>query len=85
MHSIEYQYAPASFNGTWNKNLNRDNNYNLRNVDDYILPPVRIELIRHIPVYSFALAWNELDDIKFQFNCKTFQQNLKESLLNSQT
>ena len=85
MHSIEYQYAPASFNGTWNKNLNRDNNYNLRNVDDYILPPVRIELIRHIPVYSFALAWNELDDIKFQFNRKTFQQNLKESLLNSQT
>ena len=69
----------------WNKNLIRENNYNLRNVGDYTLPVVRIELLRHIPVYSFALAWNELDDLKLQFNRKTFLKALKETLLNSQT
>ena len=85
MHSIEYNYAPRSFNGTWNKNSIRDNVYNLRNADAFSLPLVRIELIKHIPLYSFALAWNELDELKFQPNRKTFQISLKETLLSSQT
>ena len=72
------------FNGIWIKNLNRDNEYNLRNARAYTLPHVRIELIRHVPLYSFASAWNELDDLKLQFNCKIFQKALKETLLNSQ-
>ena len=85
MHSIEFKYAPPSFIGTWDKNLNRENVYNLRNADAYTLPPVRIELIKHIPIYSFAHAWNELDELKLQPNRKTFQKILKETLINSQT
>ena len=85
MHSIELNYAPISFNGTWNKNSIRDNVYNLRNADAFSLPLVRIELIKHIPLYSFALAWNELDELKLQPNRKTFQISLKETLLSSQT
>ena len=85
MHSIEFNYAPMSFNGTWNKNSIRDNVYNLCNTDAFSLPLVRIELIKHIPLYSFALAWNELDELKLQPNRKTFQISLKETLLSSQT
>ena len=86
VHSIEYQYAPASVNGTWNKNLNRENNFNLRNADDYILPSgsSKDRTSKTHPSILFRLAWNELDDLKFQFNRKTFQLALKESLLNSQ-
>ena len=85
MHLIEFNYPPMSFNGTWNKNSIRENVYNLRNADAFSLPLVRIELIKHIPIYSFAFAWNELDELKLQPNRKTFQISLKETLLSSQT
>ena len=82
MHSIEYNYAPLSFSNVWRKNLVRDNVYNLRNNDDFILHPFRIELYKKIPIYSFALEWNQLGDLKFQYNKITFQIALKYFLLN---
>ena len=82
MHSIEYNYAPASFSNTWQKNSVRNNEYNLRNNDDFVLKPVRIELFKKIPIYSLAQEWNSLGDLKFQHNKISFQIALKYYLLN---
>ena len=82
MHSIEYNYAPTSFNGVWPKNTSRNNDYNLRNNDDFTLKPVRIELFKRIPLYSFALEWNSIGDLKLQHNKITFQIALKYYLIN---
>ena len=81
MHSIEFNYAPSSFNEVWTKNTQRNNLYKLRNNDDSTLKPVRIELFKRIPVYSFALEWNEVGDLKFQSNRKIFQTALKHMLM----
>jgi hypothetical protein len=43
MHSIAYNYAPLSFDNTWQKNV-RETGYNFRNDDFFILPLARIEL-----------------------------------------
>ena len=82
MHSIEYNYAPISFSNTWQKNSVRNNEYNLRNNDDFVLMPARIELFKKIPIYSLAFEWNSLGDLKFQYNKITFQIALKYHLLN---
>jgi hypothetical protein len=81
-HSIEFNYAPCSFNNVWTKNTDRDLDYNLRNTDQYVIPPIRIELFRKIPLISLPTAWNELSEgLRFQSNKITFKIALFDYLL----
>jgi hypothetical protein len=49
MHSIVFNYATVSLTNTWLKNETRNNKYQLRNSDLFILPPFRIELLKNYP------------------------------------
>jgi hypothetical protein len=65
------------------KNQNRaDHDHNLRNFDQYTLPPPRIELFKKSPLYSLPLTWNNLGTIKLQNNRTTFKIGLKEQFIN---
>ena len=83
MHSIEYEYGLQNFQSSWIKNRERNQNQNphLRNANDYYLPHPRIEHFKNIPLYSFGLEWNMLnDELKWQFNRITFKIALKNYL-----
>ena len=54
MHSVHYDYAPKSFNNTFTKNVSREINYELRNVDAYLVPAARIQKVSFIH-FSFSL------------------------------
>jgi hypothetical protein len=83
MHSIEYNYAPSTFNTFFLKNNSRETNHDLRNVNDFIIPFARIEAVKRLPLYSFPYTWNnEIGDLRFQRNKITFQIALKDHLLN---
>jgi len=84
MHSVQYEYAQSSFLESWQTNAARNPNLNLRNADDFYLPNPRVESFKNIPLYSFALTWNNLaDEIKFQYNRVTFKIALKNHLFES--
>jgi hypothetical protein len=81
MHSVDYKYAPQSFENTWIKNNTRDMDYDLRNREEYSVPFIRIELFRRNPLCSLPTAWNELcDEIRFQHNRTTFKIALSDYL-----
>ena len=80
MHTIFYNTAHRSFLNTWTKNSERNLEINLRNDNNFFIPPVHLEIFRRIPIYSFAKSWNELGDIKFQRNKFTFASELKSKL-----
>jgi hypothetical protein len=48
MHSIEYDYAPISFQGLWNKNSINQGERPLLNADNYYLPNPRTELLKNL-------------------------------------
>jgi hypothetical protein len=84
MHSVTYSYAPLSFHDTWSLNENRDLNYDLRNRDTFLTPPVRIELFRKIPLYSLPTEWNNLGEhIRLQRNRTTFKIALTDFLFDN--
>jgi hypothetical protein len=84
MHSIEYKYAPSSFNLVWLKNSEREPFINLRNADDYYLPVPRTEAFKKSTAYSLPSNWNELQpEIKYQENPIMFKWALKAHLLES--
>ncbi len=60
MHSVAYGYAPPSFRDVWSLNESRELNYELRNHDIFVIPTVRIELFRKIPLYALSHEWNNL-------------------------
>jgi len=60
MHSIEYNYAPPSFDDTWTKNNAHDPTINLRNANDYTLIHPRTETFKKSTLYALPYAWNEL-------------------------
>jgi hypothetical protein len=73
-----------TFMNCWIKNGIRNQNLNLRNADDYYIPYPRVDSFKNIPLYSFALEWNNLaEEIKYQYNRITFKIALKEHLFNS--
>jgi hypothetical protein len=82
MHSVYNNYCNKTFVNIWIKNEHRRTEHNLRNVNDFLLPQLRIELFHKFPAYSFALTWNSLGDLKFQPNPITFKISLEEELLN---
>jgi hypothetical protein len=61
MLSIENGYTPVVFANTWQKNQNRtDHDHNLRNVNQYTLPPPKIELLKNhlfIHYHSHGITW----------------------------
>jgi hypothetical protein len=86
MHSIAYEYAPATFENTWTKNNTRDIGHVLWNQDYFTLPLVRVEIFRKFPFYSLANEWNNLgDNIRLQHNRTTFRLALMDELISSMT
>jgi hypothetical protein len=81
MHSIEFNYAPQSFDEIWTKNNVVLQNYNLRQMDKYALPYPRIEFFKKIPIYSLPKEWNNIGDLTFQSNKNLFRNLLKEKLI----
>ena len=81
MHAIHYEYAPRSFANSFPKNVQREVNYELRNTSHYIVPAAKTENFKKFPLYTFPKAWNDLGDLSFQRNKRTFQIALKNYLL----
>jgi hypothetical protein len=68
MHSVEYNYAPSSFDDVWTKNYVIQGDRPLRNADDFTLPNPRTELfLKKLPLYEYTLPleWNNLDATKY--------------------
>ena len=80
MHSIFYEYAPRSFNQTWQKNNLRQNDHNLRNFNDFTLPNPRIEQFKRFPIYSLPLEWNQERVLTLYENKMTFKIALRDQL-----
>jgi hypothetical protein len=66
MQSVEYGYAPSSFNNIWVKTVNRQKYHYLSNNDLYNLPQIRLEQLKKIPLYSLPFEWNSLCDLMYQ-------------------
>jgi hypothetical protein len=83
MHSVEYNYAPLSFNNTWHKNNVNQGDRPLRNANDYSLPHPHTEHFKKSPLYNLPLEWNLLDENKYIQNRTTFKTAIKFKLLAS--
>ncbi len=81
MHSIRYGYGPKSFSNTWKTNANHPNNHELRNNDDFSVDFPNYERFKKMPLYSFPVTWNALDELKNQTNIGVFCHSLKAELL----
>jgi len=81
MHSINFKYAPISFNDVWIKNGKRNGNWNLRNSDFYFIHNLRVEFFKKMPIYALPEAWNACGNLMFYENKKTLKHSLRESLL----
>jgi len=81
MHSINFNYAPKSFNETWIKNGERNGNWNLRNSDLFYIPNPRVDFFKKMPLYALPEAWNTCGNLMFYENKITFKHALRESLL----
>jgi hypothetical protein len=84
MHSVYYGYAPASFENIWTTNAQQRPDLNLRNANNIILPFPRIEMFKKLPLYSLPLAWNNLGDLRYQYNAFTFKVALHDFLKENQ-
>jgi hypothetical protein len=80
MHTIYYEYAPASFTDTWQTQAQRNPELNLRNATDFYLPFPRIELFKRLPLYSLPSTWNSHDTVRYYRNRTTFNIALRELL-----
>ena len=80
MHSVKYGYVHTSFQNTWQLNENRDINYELRNTNDFAIPPPRFEGFRKYPLYSFPSAWNGIGEKALYKNRVTFKFAIRDWL-----
>ena len=81
MHSINYNYAPSSFNQTWTRNVARQGEHNLRNSEYFTLPIPRTEKFKKSPMYSLPDEWNKAGVLTLHENKTTFKFALKDLLL----
>ena len=81
MHSVYNNYAPVSFSNIWTKNNDREQQYELRNENNFLLPRPRFEGFKKYPLYSFAKTWNESGDLRLYSNPITFKIALRNQLL----
>lgn len=75
--------TPKSFENKWIKNSDRFNNeVQLRNINDYHIPPFRINLVNKLPLCDFPRLYNELPlDLKSIHSKNIFNSSLKKHLL----
>ena len=73
MHTIEYKYAPNSFDNVWQKNSERQPELNLRNANDYYILQPRTETFKN-PQYMHSLLCGML--FHPLSNCKTIEPPL---------
>ena len=85
MHAVYNNYSPPSFTNTWIKNNTREQLYELRNVDNYMLPKPRFEGFKKFPLYTFPKTWNESSDLRLYGNTTTFKIVLRNQLLEQLT
>ena len=81
MHSFTFNYLPPSFHGMWSKNIDRDPAYNLRNADNYYIPPVKFTTLKRLPLFTFPLLWNSELHSKEEMNSRIYLRSLKSRLL----
>ena len=81
MHSIVYDYAPASLQREFPINqLNRE--YQLRNNEDFLIPRINLESLKRFPFYKYPTLWNDLNPELKSLNRKNeFKYKIKSSLL----
>ncbi len=74
-------YAPSSFENTWQKNGERDPIRDLRNANEYFIMQPRTETFKKSTLYALPFVWNNLvPEIKLQQNKTTFKWALKAHL-----
>ena len=83
MHSYFHKKLPLSFAEIWQTNNERTPNRNLRNGNDYYVPPHRIELVKRMPICAFPASWNLTIQEKENPIQHKFLKSLKESLLST--
>jgi hypothetical protein len=96
MHNYYFRKLPFSFHNLWLTNAERNpvhelrnvNDYfipphriELRNANDYFIPPHRIELVKRMPLFSFPAAWNSETDEKFITSQPVYLKSLRKRLL----
>jgi hypothetical protein len=65
----------------WQTNAERNPVRELRNANDYFVPPHRIELAKRMPFYSFPATWNAKNVEKLNRSLPVYLKNLKKRLL----
>ena len=83
MHRFRQNFLPESFNLIWNRNSIRtigENEIQLRNHDQILLPPSRLALTNRLPTCCFPRLWEQFPDeeIKFIRNRTEFDNKLKD-------
>jgi exonuclease III len=85
MHNFTQHKLPNSFINTWLTNQERrgEENRQLRNQEDFYLPPSRTNTAERLPLHTMPLSWNNLisPSLKQEPNTKLFKRNLKSHLL----
>jgi hypothetical protein len=64
MHNYTHGKLPLSFNEMLITNRQRNLNIELRNADNYYVPPHYFATTKRFPFYTFPRIWNEADLIK---------------------
>ena len=81
MHSYAHNKLPLSLAEIWQKNNQRNPNRELRNGNDYYVPPHRIELVKRMPICAFPTAWNSAPEEKEDPIQHKFLKSFKVRLL----
>ena len=81
-HSIHYNYAHPTFTNSWKKNSERNTQHELRNANEYQIPPAKLSMFTRFPLYTLPLTWNNAGIITCYSNPTTFKIALNKELLN---
>ena len=81
-HSIHYNYAPSTFINSWKINSDRDTQHELRNANDYQIPPAKLTFFTRFPLHTLPKTWNSAGIITCYSNPTTFKIALNDELLN---
>jgi hypothetical protein len=88
-HSFVYNLIPSTFTNTWLTTLEQRHNdgqihllYNLRNNDDYFVPPTRNHSLSRYPLYNLPSLWNDASaSVKAIPSKATFSITLKKQFI----
>ena len=83
MHSINYNYAPPTFQLLWQKNTARNLNNELRNQNDFTMPRANSNFFTKFLLFTFPKEWNNAGIVTHYSNLTTIKIALTEELLNN--